>query len=212
MRLSAKSRRNSVVSCRGVCYNGQEVEGSMGKRLSEMTLEELWRLFPIFLTEHKPCWSEWYDVEVGLLKGILPQDLEYFHIGSTAIGGIMAKPIIDILIAAESKEQLKLSAGLLNARGYIIMSESENRISLNKGYTESGFAERVFHIHLRLKGDCDEVYFRDYLIAHPEIAGKYEQLKLRLWREYEHNRDAYTDAKTEFVKKYTEISKQDAGI
>lgn len=212
MRLSAKSRRNSVVSCRGVCYNGQEVEGSMGKRLSEMTLEELWRLFPIFLTEHKPCWSGWYDEEVGLLKGILPQDLKYFHIGSTAIGGIMAKPIIDILIAAESKEQLKLSAGLLNARGYIIMSESENRISLNKGYTESGFAERVFHIHLRLKGDCDEVYFRDYLIAHPEIAGQYEQLKLRLWREYEHNRDAYTDAKTEFVKKYTEIAKQDAGI
>ena len=80
-------------------------------------------------------------------------------------------------------------------------------ISFNKGYTEQGFAERVFHLHLRLYGDNDELYFRDYLNDHPEIAKEYEALKLTLWKKYEHNRDAYTDAKGEFITKYTEEAK-----
>lgn len=54
----------------------------------------------------------------------------------------------------------------------------------------------------------DEVFFRDYLNCHPDAAKEYEQLKLKLWQKYEHNRDAYTDAKTDFVKKYTDIAKQ----
>ena len=45
----------------------------MGKNLSEMTLEELWQLFPIFLTEHQECWKEWYFEEEVLLRSILPQ-------------------------------------------------------------------------------------------------------------------------------------------
>ena len=48
--------------------------------------------------------------------------------------------------------------------GYICMSQSENRLSFNKGYTENGFAERTFHLHLRYAGDNNELYFRDYLI------------------------------------------------
>ena len=88
------------------------------------------------------------------------------------------------------------------------MSANENRISLNKGYTESGYAEKVFHLHLRLEGDTDEILFRDYLNSHPDVAKEYEQLKLKLWKEYEHNRDAYTEAKTNFVKKYTNLAKQ----
>ena len=87
------------------------------------------------------------------------------------------------------------------------MSESEKGLSFNKGYTEIGFAERVFHLHLRYTGDNYELYFRDYLNEFPNIAKEYEKLKLSLWKEYEHNRDAYTNAKTEFVKKYTEKAK-----
>lgn len=78
---------------------------------------------------------------------------------------------------------------------------------LNKGYTPQGFAERVFHIHLRVAGDIDELYFRDYLNAHPEVAKEYERLKLSLWKEYEHDRDGYTAAKSAFVSKYTELAK-----
>lgn len=180
----------------------------MNKKLSEMSLEELWQLFPIYLTEHKSCWKEWYNEEVKFLKGILPSDIAYHHIGSTAINGIMAKPIIDILVVVNSKEKMNEAAELLGGCGYIIMSSTENRVSLNKGYTENGFAEKVFHLHLRLKGDTDEIYFKDYLNMHPDTAKEYEKLKLKLWKEYEHNRDAYTEAKTSFVKKYTELAKQ----
>ncbi len=180
----------------------------MSKKLSEMTLDELWQLFPIILTEHNPCWADWYAEEVAELKSILPPDTVYHHIGSTAVSGIMAKPIIDILIVVNSTDRMKQAASLLQSNGHIIMSTAESRISLNKGYTENGFADRVFHLHIRLENDIDEIYFRDYLIAHPDIAKEYEQLKLRLWKEYEHDRDGYTQAKTKFVKKYTLLAKQ----
>lgn len=184
----------------------------MSKKLSEMTLEELWQLFPIILTGHNPVWKDWYGEEVGRLRKILPPDTEYIHVGSTAVSSVMAKPIVDILIAVNSAEQMRQAADAMRAHGYIVMSESDSRISLNKGYTEQGFAEKVFHFHIRLKGDTDETYFRDWLNSHPNVAKEYESLKLRLWKEYEHDRDAYTQAKTVFVKKYTEIAKKSLHI
>lgn len=70
----------------------------MRKKLSEMSLEELWQLFPIFLKEHQDCWKEWYLEEENLLKKVLPLIERISHIGSTAISSIWAKPIIDILV------------------------------------------------------------------------------------------------------------------
>ena len=183
----------------------------MSKKLSEMSLEELWELFPIYLTEHQDCWSKWYEEEQNILKRILPTTklgLQIYHIGSTAIHGIWAKPIVDILIEIPNAATLILVKELMIKNGYICMSESDKRISLNKGYTEKGFAERVFHIHLRLLNDKDEIYFRDYLNEHMEIAKAYENLKLNLWKEYEHDRDRYTAEKTEFVNKYTRLAKE----
>ncbi|MDO4193737.1 MAG: GrpB family protein, partial [Erysipelotrichaceae bacterium] len=98
---------------------------------------------------------------------------------------------------------MKDMAQILKQNGYTIMSSGANRISLNRGYTENGFADKVYHIRLRYAGDNDELYFRDYLNEHPDAAKEYETLKLRLWKQYEHNRDAYTDAKTEFISKWT---------
>ncbi len=189
-----------------ICYN-RNMERQR-KKLTEMSFEELWELFPVILTEHKPYWADWYREEVAELKNILPLAVEYYHIGSTAINDIWAKPIVDILIVVSSVEEQKRAADILQKNGYLVMAESDRRISLNKGYTEEGFSERVFHLHLRLVGDTDEIYFRDYLNEHVEVAKEYEKLKLRLWKKYEHNRDAYTEAKTEFVKKYTQIAKQ----
>ncbi|HCT90851.1 MAG TPA: GrpB family protein, partial [Lachnospiraceae bacterium] len=100
------------------------------------------------------------------------------------------------------------SKKVLENNGYICMSQSSYRISCNKGYTENGFADRVFHVHVRYAGDHDELYFRDYLMEHTDIADQYEKMKLKLWREYEHNRDAYTEAKTEFVRKWTSQAKE----
>ena len=179
----------------------------MGKRLSEMTLEELWQLFPIYLTEHQSCWQEWYSEAERLQKNALSSTERISHIGSTAVSSIWAKPIIDILVEAPKESRLLDYKDLIINSGYICMSQTENSLSFNKGYTENGFGERVFHLHLRYAGDNNELYFRDYLIEHPDVAKEYEELKLKLWKEYEHNRDGYTNAKTEFVQKYTEKAK-----
>lgn len=177
----------------------------MSKKLSEMTLDELWQLFPIMLTEHKECWKDYYSEEKAVIEAVLPNGAIINHIGSTAIPNILAKPTVDIL--AEVDGNLAEVADLLVKIGYTIMSTAPTRISLNKGYTEQGFAERVFHLHLRLVGDNDEIYFRDYLISHPDAAKEYEKLKLSLWHKYEFNRDAYTEAKSDFVAKYTSLAK-----
>lgn len=179
------------------------------KNLSEMSLEELWELFPIYLTEHQDQWQAWYQEEVTILKNILPPgyNLRIHHIGSTAIYGIWAKPIIDILMEVPDITVMKTIKDLLSANGYLCMSDQGNRISFNKGYTKQGFAEKVYHIHLRLMNDNDEIYFRDYLNACPQIAKEYEKLKISLWKKYEHDRDQYTREKTEFVTNYTQLAK-----
>lgn len=125
------------------------------------------------------------------------------HIGSTAVNGIWAKPIIDILVEISHDESMPAVIELITKCGFIKMSESEGRVSFNRGYTENGFADKVYHLHLRFAGDNDELYFRDYLNDNPRIAKEYERLKLSLWHQFEHDRDGYTQAKTEFVKKHT---------
>lgn len=182
----------------------------MEKKLSEMSLEELWQMFPIFLTGHKDCWEEWYHQEEESLKKILPKEglIRINHIGSTSIAGIWAKPIIDILVEISSNCAFEKIKEILLGNGYLLMSEKKERMSFNKGYTEHGFAEKVYHLHLRYAGDNDELYFRDYLIEHPETAAEYERMKIRLWKKYEHDRDGYTNAKNSFVSQYTKLAKE----
>lgn len=179
------------------------------KELSDMTMQELWQLFPIFLTEHNMVWKDWYHEEKQNLKNILiDKDIKKIsHIGSTAVSTIWAKPIIDILIEANIDCDLNQIKNVLKNHGYFAMKEEDKRISFNKGYTKKGFTERVFHIHLRYDGDNDEIYFRDYLINNPDIAKEYELLKLDLWKKFEHDRDGYTDSKSDFIKKYTKKAK-----
>lgn len=177
--------------------------------LRELSLEELWALFPIFLTEHDPQWSGWFEEEKCSLEHFLPLDRikRIAHIGSTSVETIRAKPIVDILVEMKPGKERETKE-LLEQNGYICMSEDGDRLCFNKGYTPAGFAERVFHLHLRAVGNHDELYFRDYMRGHPEAAKKYETLKLRLWKQYEHNRDAYTQGKTELVKEYTEKARK----
>lgn len=173
-----------------------------------MTLEELWELFPIILSEHKSCWGHWYEEEKQNIMSLLHDEiLRISHIGSTAINSIMAKPIIDILVEIPKNVSMADIKEKLADSGYICMWEGENRKSFNKGYTDKGFAEKVFHLHLRYYGDNDELYFRDYMNDHPALAKEYEKLKISLRKKYEHNRDAYTQAKTAFISKYTQSAK-----
>lgn len=181
----------------------------MKKHLNEMTLEELWELFPISLVPHRKEWKVIFNDEKNLLLDIFytidTKSIE--HIGSTAIPSIYAKDIVDILIEVDSKNFIR-AIEILKSNGYILMNESKNRATFNKGYTENGFADKVFHLHLRQNNDIDELYFRDYLIDFSVIAKDYEKLKLGIWKQYEHNRDAYTKAKTKFIKDMTLKAKQ----
>jgi len=182
----------------------------MKKALLELTLEELWELFPIFLVQHNEQWIEYYkemkDFLCNILSGYQIQRIS--HIGSTAIKDIWAKNIIDILIEIRLNENMKDVSKVIERNGFICMSSDINRVSFNWGYTENGFEEKVYHLHLRQEGDNDELYFRDYLNEHPQIAREYGQLKLDLWKQYEHDRDGYTKAKSGFITKWTSEAKK----
>ena len=175
----------------------------MSKELSEMTLEELWQLFPIIIREHDIKWNDQYNEEERFLINILPDNAIISHIGSTAINGICAKPIVDILVESEISDFSEIKRSLLK-HDYLCYAEDEKSIDFNKGYTKEGFAAKVFHLHLREYGDNRELYFRDYMNDNPDIAKEYEKLKISLSKRYEHDRDAYTNAKTDFIKKYTD--------
>ena len=177
-------------------------------QLQDLTLAELWELFPIVLTAHNPQWSVWAEEEMRLLSSLLVKYHPIIsHIGSTAIPDIQAKPIVDILVEISPDIEWQSITGIFERNGYICMSESETRISFNKGYTPAGYADKVFHVHVHRIGDNEEILFRDYLIAHPESAKEYETLKLSLLPEYRNNRDGYTEDKTEFVKKIVGLAK-----
>ena len=92
----------------------------MEKELSEMSLEKLWKLFPIYLTEHQSYWKEWYTDEENFLKIQLPKIERISHIGSTAIGSICAKPIIDILVEISKDYQLSGYKEAIVKSGYTV--------------------------------------------------------------------------------------------
>lgn len=179
----------------------------MAKKVADMTLEELWELFPIALKPYTAQYLDWYAEQAaeisGLLGGII---VRISHIGSTAVDGLAGKPTVDILVEVDIDAEMDAIAGTLQEGGWALMAEQTQPYegkSFAKGYTEQGFAEKVYHLHLRRSGDWPELYFRDYLRAHRDVAMIYELLKHSLGEAYRHDRDAYTAGKTEFVRKYS---------
>ncbi len=77
-----------------------------------------------------------------------------------------------------------------------------------KGYTPRGFKGQAFHVHIRYPNDWDEVIFRDYLVTHPEVALVYGKLKIKLKNQFEPDRDAYTNGKTDFVKNVCKFARK----
>lgn len=177
--------------------------------LLAMGLDELWHLFPLALVEPKSDWAHQYSEMKTTLENLLydTSDLRIHHVGSTALANIKAKDIVDILIEVGPLESLDQIALVLEHHGFIHMATEPSRISLNYGYTPQGYADKVYHIHLRYRGDNDELYFRDYLNDHPTIAHEYETLKIALCNQCSLNRDAYTAGKTAFIQTWTKAGK-----
>lgn len=177
-------------------------------KLEDLSLEELWELFPITFTDCSENFKIIYSAEENILIALLGNYIKRIsHIGSTAINNIKTKPIVDILIEIDFDNKDIVKAILLN-NDYILMDETSDKISFNKGYTINGYADNVFHIHIKKYGDCDELYFRDYLNDHCEKAKEYEKLKLELYEKYKPNRDLYTEGKKEFVAETVNIAKE----
>ena len=172
-----------------------------------MSLEELWQLFPIVLKEHDPAYREWYEEERARLSAVWGPRLERIsHIGSTAVPGLLAKPTVDILMELDPEVDPREVFDRARDEGWLAMSGAPTRpvrLVFNKGYTPEGFARKVFHLHVRTPGDWDELYFRDYLIDHPDRARRYARLKLELKGRY----DAYTQAKGDFIDETTALAR-----
>ncbi|MBS6341261.1 MAG: GrpB family protein [Eubacterium limosum] len=168
-------------------------------------------MFPIILKEHNPDYKVLYEEEKRrIISKVKPENLiRISHIGSTAVKGLTAKPIVDILLEIDGDCGVSAIIKVLKTLGWRLMSQEDDpvKLSFNKGYTPEGFADRVYHLHVRYFGNWPELYFRDFLIAHPDVAGEYERLKLKLWKQYEHDRDGYTEAKTDFVRRYSDMAK-----
>lgn len=126
--------------------------------------------------------------------------------------GLTAKPTVDILVELMVSCDTDAMVQTMKENGYIYSPQPNNpppHMMFLKGYTEEGFAEKVFHVHIRYSGDWDELYFCEYLRRHPDVAKQYCQLKTGLKEKFEHDRDAYTHAKTEFVKRVTKLARQE---
>jgi len=177
------------------------------KELKDMSLEELWELFPIILEEYNPEYEIWYKEECAAISNSLKNHdiFRINHIGSTSVEGMVSKPTVDILLEFPKGYDKGSIVRTLQKEGWMVMAEDDRKqtVDMNKGYTSEGFAEKVYHLHIRSIGDHGELYFRDHLRKHLDTAREYEQLKLTLKDRFEHDRDAYTMAKTEFVERYT---------
>ena len=180
--------------------------------LHRMTPEELGRLFPIILEKPSPKWPEVYRAESLLIrKAFLESEIiRMDHIGSTAIPNIKAKPTIDVLLQVSQGVKDQKIIDIFESLGYQYIKPEDNpppHMMFVKGYTIGGFEGQTCHVHVRYRGDWDELYFRDYLISHPHMAKEYEGLKLELAARYRNDREAYTNAKTPFVEKINRLAR-----
>lgn len=183
-------------------------------QLNGLSPEKLGRLFPVIVTDANPKWPNLFAKEKKLLENHL-ETMNVFritHIGSTAIPNLKAKPTIDILLEIKETTETYGIIHVLGHIGYHHIPRPDNpppHMMFVKGYTQAGFRGQAFHIHVRYPGDWDEPYFRDYLIQHPEEARKYEHLKLLLSQKFRNDREAYTDAKTKFIKRINRLARME---
>lgn len=185
----------------------------MRKLLEEMSLEELWQLFPIVLKKYNSDYPLWYAEESAVIRRVVGKELfRINHIGSTAVPGLWAKPTVDILLEISAETDLSRLCDRLSFIGYRFSPQPDKPAPHQmflKGYTPEGFAERVFHLHVRYPGDWDELYFRDWLRISPETVECYQELKKRLIQKFEFHRDNYTLGKSEFITHYSKLARDE---
>ncbi len=155
------------------------------------------------LVPYDPRWPELYRAEAPLVRAALGEQVVAIeHFGSTAIPGLAAKPIIDILVAVRALAAMGHAEAALAPLGYVFWRDNpkRDRMFFVKGMPPYG-AGRSHHVHItELSGEMwRRRIFRDYLISHPDEARRYEALKRDLLARFPDDRESYTDAKSAYV-------------
>ena len=156
---------------------------------------------PVRLAEYDPEWPVRFEAERASLEAVLGPGITggIHHVGSTAVPGLAAKPIIDILAGVEDLDTARSYIEPLRALDYV---HAPYRPAEMAWFCKPHPARRTHHLHLVPTGSTRyraELAFRDYLRAHPDTAAEYLALKRKLAGEFERDREAYTRAKAEFV-------------
>lgn len=156
------------------------------------------------LHSYDSSWAQVFEAEQDRLISLFPGIfIDIQHIGSTAVPGLIAKPVIDILAGVESiiiAEQLALP---LCQSGYNTSAEFNESLSDRKWFMRWANGHRTHHLHLVVHGSTiwhERLKFRNTLRSNPEYAAKYAVLKTQLAATHPKDREAYTNAKAEFVR------------
>jgi GrpB-like predicted nucleotidyltransferase (UPF0157 family) len=162
------------------------------------------------LEPYTPEWAQLYQRERARLAAALGAHmLEIEHVGSTAIPGILAKPVLDIAAAVDSFEAAVVCVAPLEALGYAY--RGENGIPRRHYFVlraPDGETTRV-HLHMLEMESAEwknHLLFRDHLRAHPQDAHAYQALKQQLMEQHRHDRAAYTEGKAAFVARILELA------
>lgn len=163
------------------------------------------------LEEYNPEWPDLFEKEKRLLLDTFgDRIIAIEHIGSTAIPGIPAKPIIDLNVAVPSLNVIDDFIVKLQELGYEYIPE--RRFADRQFFPKGPSEKRTHHLNLveitSQTGWINQLLFRDYLRAHTDIRDKYAILKRRLAKKYADNRDEYTEQKSDFVISIIEKGKK----
>jgi len=150
---------------------------------------------------YDPAWKDEYRREAERLLAVFGDDIvEIHHIGSTSIPGIYAKPVIDMLAGARDIAAIGRHDDAMARLGY----EARGEFGLpGRRFFTKGIPKRTHNLHIFVAGNEEftrHLDFRDYMIAHPEAARKYGELKKALAGTCENDIDKYCDGKDAFVK------------
>ncbi|MED0961516.1 hypothetical protein COJ48_04550 [Bacillus cereus] len=163
----------------------------------------------IVVVPYENHWSEKFQMEAERLKLAMPEMVKIYHIGSTSVPGLAAKPIIDMIMEVDSIERVDHWNKQFDELGYIV--KGENGISGRRFFIHGTEEKRSYHLHVFEKGNSEitrHLAFRDYMMAHCEEAEAYATLKKELAEKYTYDGTLYTEGKDEFVRNVDEKAKE----
>ncbi len=167
----------------------------------------------ISIVPYNEEWPKLFQQEASFLRSQLPSSVvgRIEHFGSTAVAGLAAKPIVDLLIEVSSLERTKEEVvPLMQSLGYDYFWRLDCTPPYAWFIKRDAQGTRTHHLHM-VEADSvlwERLLFRDYLREFPEEAKLYQDLKLALAAKYPSDRVAYTKGKTEFIEALTEKAKR----